>query len=121
MLKTYAERAIAALMNGETVKIDGHKYVYLQANKPVDVEGSEFESDVSELSMVMHQYISKTESEPVLVDAYHMTLSGFLTYCESKTLEDSLQDFPVTLPVKKRATPHPAATNQRKLQAHPSD
>ena len=97
MIKTYAERAIAALMNGETVKINGHKYVYLQANKPVDVEDFEFESPVSELNMLMQQYLSNTKSEPVLVNADHLTLSVFLKYCESKTFEDSLNDFPVKL------------------------
>ena len=123
MIKTYAERAIAALMNGETITIDGYKYIYLRANKPVVIEEFEFESPVSELSMKARQWKEgdKEESSPILLGSEHITLSYFLAYCESKTLEDSLQDFPVTLPVKKRDTPNPTATNQRKLQTHPTN
>ena len=102
MIKTYAEKAISELMEGRTVTLDGYTYCYLQKDIPFVIEGIEFESSVPQLCWVTRKYTSKTESEPCLNGADHMTLTNFLAACSAKTFEDIIRDFPIKIPERKR-------------------
>ncbi len=86
-MKTYAERAISELMQGGEIKIDNYRYIYQDGQfliHAIRIENG-IESEV---------WLGGMCSD--------VSLEYFLQYCETKTLEDIITDFPIRIPSIKR-------------------
>jgi hypothetical protein len=87
MTKTYAEKAIGELMQGGIIKIDDHEYIYQDgqfSTKAIRIENG-IESEVWLGGMCAD-----------------MSFEYFLQYCETKTFDDIVKDFPIKIPAKLR-------------------
>ena len=83
----YAVRAVKALMDRESVKIDDREYIYQDGR--ILVKASRTENGV--------------ESEVWLGGmCSEVSLEYFLIYCANKTLEDQIRDFAFKLPSRGR-------------------
>lgn len=86
-MKSYAEKAISELMQGGVIKIDGHEYIY---------QDGQFSTKATKIE-------NGIESEVWLGGmCSDMSLEYFLRYCEAKTLQDMITDFPIRIPSIKR-------------------
>jgi len=82
-MKTYAERAISELMQGGSIKIDDCEYIYQDGQflaKAIRIEDG-VESEVWLGGMCSN-----------------ISFEYFLQYCEPKTLDDMVRDFPIRIP-----------------------
>lgn len=79
----YALRAIKAFLNGDIVPIDGRQYIYQDGKILV---GATVIKDGVESEIWLGGMCSE------------MSLEHFLNYCSSRTFEDQILDFPITIP-----------------------
>jgi hypothetical protein len=87
MPKTYAEKAVSELMQGGVIKIDDREYIY---------QDGQFSTKAIRID-------NGIESELWLGGmCSDISPEYFLRYCETKTFEDIIIDFPIKIPTKLR-------------------
>ena len=87
MTKTYAEKAVSELMQGGVIKINEREYIY---------QDGQF---LSKAIRIKNGIESEVWLGGMCAD---MSFEYFLQYCEAKTFEDIIRDFPIKIPPKTR-------------------